>query len=315
MGRSARLRRGLSRRDIVRAALVGAAGAALPVAACGRGPSGALTTTEIADGVVMVAGAGGNVVGVRGPDGIAMIDGGLAAHAEDLRLTAARALGSRAIPVLFNTHWHREQTGLNAVVGGNGDRIIAHENTRLWLGAEVDRRWEETVYEPLPEIERPNETIYTQASLAWGDHTIDYGYMLQAHTDGDIYVHVKTADVLVTGGPVSNGAWPVIDWTTCGWIGGQVRAIERLIALSGENTVIVPSDGAPMRRADLERHLAMYTDLRDKLRQAWQKSHGIEEVLTQGLAAPYEAEMGDPTLYLRLAYKSWWGHVREMSVV
>jgi hypothetical protein len=67
-------------------------------------------------------------------------------------------------------------------------------------------------------------------------------------------------------------------------------------------------------RADLEAQLAMYTDLRDKLRLAWQASHGIDEVLAQDIAAPYR-DRGDPDLFLALAYKSWWGHVRELSVV
>jgi hypothetical protein len=77
----------------------------------------------------------------------------------------------------------------------------------------------------------------------------------------------------------------------------------------------VPSVGPVLARADLERQLAMYTDLRDKLRLAWQASHGVDEMLTEGLAAEYEAEWGDPDLFLSLAYKSWWGHVRELSVV
>ncbi len=59
----------------------------------------------------------------------------------------------------------------------------------------------------------------------------------------------------------------------------------------------------------------MYTDIRDKLRRAWEASHGIDEVLAQGLTARYDDEWGDPSLFLALAYKSWWGHVRELSVV
>jgi glyoxylase-like metal-dependent hydrolase (beta-lactamase superfamily II) len=303
-----------SRRALLQAS-VGGVAAGLTLAGCGGGGASALSVTELDERLAVIAGAGVNVVALRGPDGLLLVDGGLAEHADAVSRTASRALGARNIPVLFNTHWHREQTGLNDRLGRRGTKIIAHENTRLWLGATVNRRWEDRVYEPLPEHARPNDTIYDKGSMTWSDEPIDYGYLLQAHTDGDIYVFFRNANVLVTGGVVSGEGWPIVDWTTGGWIGGMVNGVQTLVDLADENTRVVPSVGPVLTRADLERQLAMYTDLRDKLRLAWQASHGIDEVLAQGLAAEYEPEFGNADLFLALAYKSWWGHVRELSVV
>lgn len=308
------MRAAASRRDVVKAALLGTAGIALSGAACGPRPSGNLTVTELSDGLAMIGGAGGNVLAARGPDGLVLVDGGAAEFADDVLATAASAVGARDVAVLFNTHWHPEQTGLNDKLGRDGVRIIAHENTRLWLEQGVYRRWEDKTYAPFPAHALPNDTIYTTASLQLGDEQVDYGYLLQAHTDGDLYVFFRKANVLHTGGLVSGQGWSLVDWSTAGWIGGLVNGLTAVIALVDENTAVIPGDGTPVTKADLEAQLVMYTDIRDKLRLAWQASHGIEEVLTTDIAAPY-ADRGDPDLFLALAYKSWWGHVRELSVV
>jgi hypothetical protein len=39
------------------------------------------------------------------------------------------------IAVLFNTNWRDEHTGLNAAARGAAADVMAHENTKLWLGA------------------------------------------------------------------------------------------------------------------------------------------------------------------------------------
>ena len=294
-------------------ATAGALGALAPLSACARGE--VLETTELADSIVLIPGAGGNVVAVRGPDGAVLVDGGAAEFTDIIVRTATRATRTRDVAALFNTHWHPEQTGANERLGADGVPIIAHENTRLWLSTEINRRWDATVFPPRPASALPTETIYTTGSLSFGDEQADYGYMLQAHTDGDIYVFFREANVLAAGGVVSNAGWPAVDWTTGGWIGGLVEGYQTLIDLADETTVVAPADGPPMTRADLVRHHEMYTVVRDRLRRAWESSHGIEEVLTQALTAEYDDEMGDPTLFLTLAYKSWWGHVRELSVV
>ena len=60
---------------------------------------------------------------------------------------------------------------------------------------------------------------------------IDYGYMPAAHTDGDIYVHFPKMNLLVAGGVVSAEEWPLLDHRNGAWLGGRVRALERLAGL------------------------------------------------------------------------------------
>ena len=102
------------------------------------------------------------------------------------------------IQVLFNTHWHLEHTGANESIGKTGAKIIAHENTKLWMGAEIVSMWQKRTYKPRPKEARPNATFYTTAKMTFGKHEIRYGYLGQAHTDGDIYVFFPGPNILMT---------------------------------------------------------------------------------------------------------------------
>jgi glyoxylase-like metal-dependent hydrolase (beta-lactamase superfamily II) len=70
-----------------------------------------------------------------------MVDGGEASWSDALLRTVGERAGGKPIRALFNTHWHPEQTGSNETLGARGTEIIAHENTKLWLGTKVDVRW------------------------------------------------------------------------------------------------------------------------------------------------------------------------------
>ena len=91
-------------------------------------------------------------------------------------------------------------TGLNAILGQQGVEILAHENTRQWLGATIRQRGETIIHTPVIEEQLPTLTFYWgQMERPFRDDTMEIGYLLQAHTDGDLYVLVRNANVLYTG--------------------------------------------------------------------------------------------------------------------
>ena len=57
---------------------------------------------------------------------------------------------------------------------------------RFWLTTDITRPGETTTYRPLPKEALPNKTFYDKAAIEVDGERIEYGYMLQAHTDGDI---------------------------------------------------------------------------------------------------------------------------------
>ncbi len=56
-----------------------------------------------------------------------------------------------------------------------------------------------------------------------GGERIDYGYLIEAHTSGDIYVFFRDSNVLAVGDVASPARDPELDYFTGAWIGGRAR--------------------------------------------------------------------------------------------
>ena len=275
---------------------------------------GPLAVVPLSGGLSVITGGGGNVTVFESSAGVLLVDGGSPERsAEVLQLVKART-GAARIHTLFNTHWHWDQTGSNRALGPSGTRIIAHENTRLWLSTQIDCKWQKRVYPPLPREARPNQTLYTTGSLSFGGEHIDYGYLPQAHTDGDIYVFFRDANVLVAGDVVSVGAYPIIDYSTNGWIGGLLEGTRTLIGLADANTRIVPGKGPVQTRAEVEFERDMLATLKLRLSQLLAKGMSVSDMLAAAPTREFDAHWGDPTLFISNAWPGLVQRARELGV-
>ena len=302
----------INRRAFLRTALGTTAGASACYAAIqpvwARDSSPQIVATSLADNLVLLTGAGANVVAASSPDGLVLVDGGLEANSSDLVKAALKATSAKRVHTLFNTHWHPEQTGSNERLGKSGTKIIAHENTKLWLMRKIVVDWRPGSYGPFPGKALPTETFYKTAKLSIGDEPVEYGYMPQAHTDGDIYVYFRKANVIAAGGVVSEDRWPILDFQTGGWIAGLVAGLDSLIAISDDKTRIVPANGAVLTRADLQQQRTMYFTLYDRLVKDLTKGLGPLEVVATDPAKEFNPQWGDSRPFVNMAFKSLWGH-------
>jgi glyoxylase-like metal-dependent hydrolase (beta-lactamase superfamily II) len=307
------------RRQFLKTALGGVAGVSVAsligTSAFARARGGeAIAIRAITDSVALVTGAGSDVVVVTGPDGVVMIDGGLAERSGDLLKAIGKHTKGAPPATLFNTHWHWDHTGSNERLGKAGAKIIAHENTRLWLGADFEVKWENRQYVPRPKQAWPNDTFYNGTrTLDFGNHKMVYGWLPRAHTDGDIYIHVPDQNVLVAGDLVAVGSYPILDVATGGWIGGMVDANKALIDLCDDETVVVPGTGPLQTKADLMAQHQMLTTMKDRLVGLLRKGMGTDDLLAAPPTGEFDAKWGDPKLFLANAYRGLWGHVRELG--
>jgi glyoxylase-like metal-dependent hydrolase (beta-lactamase superfamily II) len=306
----------LHRRSFLALLPAGAAGclAAAPPARAVDPRSPLLTVTDLAQSLYVISGGGGNVTVYDSAQGVLLIDGGSRERSPDVLRLVKRLTGTSHVHTLFNTHWHWDQTGSNLALGSAGTRIIAHENTRLWLGTDVNCQWQHRIYPRLPPKARPNKTFYTNGTLSFGDETIEYGYLPQAHTDGDIYVLFKNASVLVVGDVLSVGSYPVLDYCTNGWIGGMANATQTLLGLSDITTRVVPGTGAVQARSDLEAEHAMLVDLKLKLSQLLAQGMSIQDMLEAKATQKFDEKWGDPALFVANAWPGMVQRARELGV-
>jgi glyoxylase-like metal-dependent hydrolase (beta-lactamase superfamily II) len=304
------------RRSFLKAAVAGAAGVSLSLRALARSEPEPIVAVPLVDNIVQITGAGGNVVAVTGPDGVLLIDSGVEERSKDLLKAVGKLPGGEHIHTLINTHWHWDHTGGNERLGKDKVKIIAHENTKLWLGADFYCDWQDNRhYTPRPKVALPTETFYTSGQMRANGQDIVYGYLPRAHTDSDIYVFFPKANVLVAGGLVSVGAYPVLDYTTGGWIGGMDDASKALVGIANKDTRIVPGIGPVQTYADLQAQSEMLHTMHDRLVDLMRKGIGTDDLATNPPTAEFNAKWGDPHLFLANAYRGMWGHVRELGKI
>lgn len=273
----------------------------------------ALSVQQLNERIAVISGAGGNVVLYKGNEGLTLIDSGSPESTTGL-LALVAELGNKApIKTLFNTHWHEDHSGGNEAIHALGAQIIAHENTRLWLGADFDVEWRQTSHKPRPQAALPDVTIYTKATLDLGGETVEYGNYGQAHTDGDLYLWFPASNVLVAGGLMTNKRYPITDIATGGWIGGLLTANKAMLELVNDTTQIIPDRGPAMTKADLQAQHDMLNDLYEKMKELARNGVSGEDMLKEKVTAAYDAVWGDPEEFVLETYRGMWAHTYDMG--
>jgi glyoxylase-like metal-dependent hydrolase (beta-lactamase superfamily II) len=146
-----------------------------------------------------------------------------------------------------------------------------------------------------------------------GAERLDYGYLIEAHTSGDIYVRFRGANVLAVGDVASPTRDPELDYFTGAWIGGRVDAMDRLLALCDDATRVVPGFGPVMTKAELqaERDVmkAVYDRTVDQVREGDDATDMLKAGVLNGLARTWK----DPQRFLYDVQKGLWAHHNKLS--
>jgi len=270
-----------------------------------------LQVRKLSDAALFIQGPTANILAVASSEGLILVDGGEAAWYDELRQVLTEHFPDTPIRALINTHWHPEHTGANVPLGMEGVEIIAHENTRLWLGTEIWQRWSGKTFPPMAEAGRPSRILWDDEVLQIGDTRLHTGFIWNAHTDGDIWVFFEDENILVTGGLVSNGRWPEIDWWTGGYIGGMLDSFVSLLSVPDDSTRIIPAYGEVMTLNELRQQNQMYLTILDRLHGFFINSYSLDDVLAEKPTAEFDSKMGDPAQFISLAYTGFQWRVRD----
>lgn len=319
-----------NRRDFCRTLAGGAAGLSLAYRlpnAFGQPVQGAASTISVAkitDTFTLLTGAGSNVLLLTQPEGALLVDGGTAERSADLLKTVADLSGGKPVQALFNTCWHMDNTGSNDTLGKAGIKIVAHENTKLWMSTEFHVQWQNKTYKPRAKEARPNDTFYTTAKMNFGKEEIQYGWLGQANTDGDIFVFFPGPNILVTGDVFTVGKYPVLDWSTGGWmgsyndttkqpVGGVAEACYTLAKIGDLQTRVIPGRGPVQSRPDFQAHTDMCTTMAQRFRDMMRKGMSAGDMFRSAPTKDFDAKYGDPQQFIANAYPGMWNHVRELG--
>jgi cyclase len=221
-------------------------------------------TTALRGGTHLLVGAGGNMVASAGEDGTFLIDDQYA-PLNDKISAALAALGHPPLRFVINTHWHGDHTGGNEAFGKQGSVIIAHANVRKRMSSEQFIAAFERKVEPAPAKAWPVVTFTDGITLHLNGDDVEVIHVANAHTDGDALVRFHNANLLHMGDTWFNGGYPFIDLSSGGSIDGYIAALERGLALSDAQTMIVPGHGPLGDRTGLQAYRDLLKGARDRI--------------------------------------------------
>ena len=221
---------------------------------------------------------GGNMVAVVGDDGVIMVDGNFAPMHPKIKAAVA-SVSSQPIRYVVNTHFHGDHSGGNTPFAADGATVVAHQNVKTRLAAGTVNGLTGNRAEPIPEAGQPKQVYTDQTSLQVRGRTARLGHPANAHTDGDSYVHLADANVLVTGDIVTFGRYPNIDFANGGNINGMVAAVDTYIQVSNDTTKVVPGHGPLGTKAMLRDYRTVLANARDRVQRLIAEGKTIDEAV------------------------------------
>jgi cyclase len=255
----------------------------------------------------LVTGVGTNVLALSTNDGMILVDSGAPQYGRQLM-----ALTSH-VRLVFNTHYHLENTGSNETFTQAGAKILAHESTREWMAVPHWIPAEDRYEKARPKAAHPTETFYTSGSLKAGAEQIDYGYLIGAHTSGDIYVFFRNSNVLAVGDVASPLRDPELDYFTGAWIGGRVDAMDRLLKLGDDKTRFVPGYGPVMSRDEFKAERDLMAAIYDRTVDRVREGDSPEGMLKAGVMNGLTRTFHDPHKFLYDVHKGLWAHHNKLA--
>jgi cyclase len=139
-----------------------------------------ITSTDLGNGLTMLAGPGGNVVVLRGADGKVVVDTFVQPAWTPLK-AALDKMGNERITAVIDTHWHFDHADNNAAFRKAGAAIIAHDNTKKRLSESHDLLGAK--FPPAPAEALPTQTFSATRRLDANGEAVMMGYIPPAHTD------------------------------------------------------------------------------------------------------------------------------------
>jgi len=137
-------------------------------------------------------------------------------------------------------------------------------------------------------------------------------------------------NILVTGDLFTVGSYPIVDWSTGGWIGARglppkpcstgqsavfvgTRADTMLLEVANEQTKVIPGSGPVQSYADLKELAEMMETLRVRFYDFLGRGMTAADMYRALPTKEFDAKWGDPKQFIANIYPGLWNHVRELG--
>lgn len=250
-----------------------------------------IISTEVATGVYMFEGTGGNLGVSAGDDGVFMVDDQFAPLTEKIKAAVAK-ISDEPVRFVINTHWHFDHTGGNENLGKEGVVIVAHDNVRqrMSTGQMIEALGMEVP--AAPHVALPVITFADSVTFHLNGQTMHAFHVPPAHTDGDSIIHFQEADVVHMGDLYFNGMYPFIDVSSGGHVDGVIGAADKVLSLGSSDLKIIPGHGPLSNKAELTVYRDMLRSVRAAVAKLVADGKTREEVVAASPSAAYDEVWG-----------------------
>jgi glyoxylase-like metal-dependent hydrolase (beta-lactamase superfamily II) len=139
---------------------------------------------------------------------------------------------------------------------------------------------------PSPAGALPLVTFNDNLSLHLNGDEMRAVHVANAHTDGDVFIHFRKANVIHSGDLVFSGLYPFVDLDSGGSVAGVIAGVDRMLELADDDTRIIPGHGKVTDRAGLVSYRKLLADTSARMRELVRAGRTVEELV----AAPPFAE-------------------------
>jgi cyclase len=262
---------------------------------------------QVAEGVYMLQGAGGNIGLSIGDDAVFVVDDQFAPLTPKI-LAAIAQLTTKPVRFVVNTHWHWDHTGGNEAMGKAGALIVAHDNVRRRMSSEQVVEFFQRTVPASPAGALPVITFSDTVTFHINGDDVVALHVANAHTDGDAFIFWRKANVVHSGDVFFNGRFPFIDLSSGGSIDGMIAAIDILLSLGDDNVKIIPGHGELSDRAAVREHGNMLKTVRDRVRQQKAAGRSLAQTLATRPTAEFDPRWGTgpikPDQFVTMVYQS-----------
>jgi len=195
----------------------------------------------ISEGISLVNVSGYTVTVIDGRDGLLVIDTGYYPGKLD---SVISTLFKHPVKYVLNTHYHADHIMDNKILVDKGAILIANENSRDVLAA----GWNLPGFQsmkilPVSAKYLPKICFMDTLELYFNDNFIQAIHYPTAHTIGDAIYYIKNKNLIITGDLFVLYGPPYIDYSYGGTFSGFIKAVDNILNICDDKTILIPGHG------------------------------------------------------------------------